>query len=38
MEEVKLHIFSADTLSILNLHFVDCGIKAGFPSLKYWCL
>ena len=32
MEEVKLHIFSADTSTILNLDFVDCGIKAGFPS------
>ncbi len=32
MEEEKLHIFSADTSTILNLDFVDCGIKAGFPS------
>lgn len=32
MEEVKLHIYSANTSTILNLDFVDCGIKAGFPS------
>lgn len=32
MEEVKLHIYSADTSTILDLSFVDSGIKAGFPS------
>lgn len=31
-EEVKLHIFSADLSTELNLPFVDNGIKAGFPS------
>ena len=31
-EEVKLHIYSADLTSELNLPYVDCGIKAGFPS------
>lgn len=32
MEDVKLHIYSADTSTILDLSFVDYGIKAGFPS------
>lgn len=32
MDEVKLHIYSADTSTLLNLSFVDGGIKAGFPS------
>lgn len=32
MEEIKLHIFSADTSTIVDLSFVDGGIKAGFPS------
>ncbi|MBR0543303.1 MAG: translesion error-prone DNA polymerase V autoproteolytic subunit [Bacteroidaceae bacterium] len=32
MDEVKLHIYSADTSTLLDLSFVDCGIKAGFPS------
>ncbi|MDO4756552.1 MAG: translesion error-prone DNA polymerase V autoproteolytic subunit [Parabacteroides sp.] len=32
MEEVKLHIYSADTSTILDVSFVDAGIKAGFPS------
>ena len=31
-EEVKLHIYSADLTSELNLPYVDSGIKAGFPS------
>lgn len=31
-EEVKLHIYSADLTTELNLPFVDNGIKAGFPS------
>ena len=31
-EEVKLHIYSADLSSELDLPFVDGGIKAGFPS------
>jgi len=31
-EQVKLHIYSADPSSILELPFVDGGIKAGFPS------
>ena len=31
-EEVKLHIFSADLSTELNLPYVDNGIKAGFPS------
>ena len=31
-EEVKLHIFSADLTTELNLPYVDGGIKAGFPS------
>lgn len=32
MDEVKLHICSADTSTLLDLSFVDGGIKAGFPS------
>ena len=32
MDEVKLHIYSADTSTLLDLSFVDGGIKAGFPS------
>ena len=32
MDEVKLHIYSADTSTLLDLLFVDGGIKAGFPS------
>ena len=32
MEEVKLHIYSADTSTMVDLSFVDGGIKAGFPS------
>ena len=32
MEEVKLQIYSADTSTILNLSYVEGGIKAGFPS------
>lgn len=32
MEEVKLHVFSADTSTMLKLAFADNGIKAGFPS------
>lgn len=32
MEEVKLHIYSADTSTMLNLAYADSGIKAGFPS------
>jgi DNA polymerase V len=32
MEEVKLQIYSADTSTILDLSYVECGIKAGFPS------
>ena len=32
MEEVKLQIYSAATSTILDLSFVDGGIKAGFPS------
>ena len=32
MEEVKLQIYSADTSTILDLSFVEGGIKAGFPS------
>ena len=32
MKEVTLHIYSADTSTILDLSFVDGGIKAGFPS------
>jgi DNA polymerase V len=32
MDEVKLHIYSDDTSTLLDLSFVDGGIKAGFPS------
>lgn len=32
MEEVKLHIYSADTTTALNIAFAEGGIKAGFPS------
>ena len=32
MDEVKLHIYSADTSTLLDLSFVDGGIKAAFPS------
>lgn len=32
MEEVKLHVFSADTSTMLKLAFADNGIRAGFPS------
>ena len=31
-EEVKLHIYSADLSTELNLPYADGGIKAGFPS------
>lgn len=31
-EEVKLHIYSADITTELDLPYVDGGIKAGFPS------
>ena len=31
-EEVKLHIYSADLHTELNLPYADGGIKAGFPS------
>ena len=31
-EEVKLHIYSADVSTQLEVPFVDAGIKAGFPS------
>ena len=31
-EEVKLHIYSADLSTVLNLPYADGGIKAGFPS------
>lgn len=31
-EEVRLHIYSADLSSIMEIPFVDDGIKAGFPS------
>ena len=31
-EEVKLHIYSADLSTELNLPYADAGIKAGFPS------
>lgn len=30
--EVKLHIYSSDPSTIMELPFVDGGIKAGFPS------
>ena len=32
MNEIKLHIYSADLSTVLELPFVDGGIKAGFPS------
>lgn len=32
MEEVRLQIYSADTSTILDLSYVEGGIKAGFPS------
>ena len=32
MDEVKLHICTANTSTLLDLSFVDGGIKAGFPS------
>ena len=32
MDEVKLRICTADTSTLLDLSFVDGGIKAGFPS------
>lgn len=32
MEEVKLNIHLTDTSTVADLSFVDCGIKAGFPS------
>ena len=32
MKEVKLHIYSADVSTELEVPFVDAGIKAGFPS------
>ena len=32
MDDVKLHIYSADTSTLLDLSFVDGGIKAGFRS------
>ena len=32
MEEIKLHIFSADTDTILALPYADEGVRAGFPS------
>ena len=32
MDDVKLQIYSADLATILELPFVDAGIKAGFPS------
>lgn len=31
-DEVKLHIYSADPSTIMEIPFVDGGIKAGFPS------
>ncbi len=31
-EDIKLHIYSADPSTVLELPFVDDGIKAGFPS------
>ena len=31
-EEVKLHVYSADLSTELNLPYADAGIKAGFPS------
>lgn len=32
MDTIKLQIYSADTSTLLDLSFVDNGIKAGFPS------
>ena len=32
MNKVKLHIYSADLSTVLELPYVDGGIKAGFPS------
>lgn len=32
MAEIKLHIYSADTDTILPLPYADGGIRAGFPS------
>jgi len=32
MNEIRLHIYSADTDTILPLPFADEGIRAGFPS------
>lgn len=32
MNEIRLHIYSADTETILPLPFADEGIRAGFPS------
>lgn len=32
MEDIKLHIYSADLTTVLELPYVDGGIKAGFPS------
>lgn len=32
MDTIKLQIYSVDTSTLLDLSFVDNGIKAGFPS------
>ena len=32
MNEVRLHIYSADLSTVLELPYADGGIKAGFPS------
>ena len=32
MNEVRLHIYSADTDTVLELPYADEGIRAGFPS------
>ena len=32
MDDIKLQIYSADLSTVLELPFVDGGIKAGFPS------
>lgn len=32
MEDAKLHIYSADTETAIDISFADGGIKAGFPS------
>ena len=32
MDDIKLQIYSADPSTVLELPFVDGGIKAGFPS------